>query len=59
MSQRYELLYIIPATLTDNDNAATLATLEGCTTSGTARSCVYRITPPSGRSVVATVTCGG
>ncbi|MBI2005165.1 MAG: hypothetical protein HYS80_00170, partial [Candidatus Aenigmarchaeota archaeon] len=30
-----------------------------CTTGGTPRTCVYRITPPSGRSVVATVSCTG
>jgi len=31
----------------------------GCTIGGTTISCVYRITPPSGRSVLATVYCTG
>ncbi len=39
----------------------TTATLSdtSCTTAGNARTCVYRITPPSGRSVTATVGCTG
>ncbi|MBI2005166.1 MAG: hypothetical protein HYS80_00180 [Candidatus Aenigmarchaeota archaeon] len=47
------------ATLTDGDDPATGAVAEGCTVLGTPRSCVYRIIPPSGRSVVATVSCTG
>ena len=31
----------------------------GCTTLNNPRSCIYRITPPSGRSIVATVSCSG
>ncbi|MEK6909844.1 MAG: archaellin/type IV pilin N-terminal domain-containing protein [Candidatus Aenigmatarchaeota archaeon] len=31
----------------------------GCATSGNPITCIYRITPPSGRSVVATVSCTG
>lgn len=39
----------------------TTATLisDGCTTTGNPSTCVYRITPPSGRSIVATVSCTG
>ncbi len=31
----------------------------GCTTVGVARSCVYRITPPAGRTIEAAVSCTG
>ena len=31
----------------------------GCTTAGTPRTCVYRLTPPGGRSVVSSVGCTG
>ncbi len=31
----------------------------GCTTAGTPRSCVYRITPPGGRTIIGTVPCSG
>ncbi|MEM5807595.1 MAG: archaellin/type IV pilin N-terminal domain-containing protein [Candidatus Aenigmatarchaeota archaeon] len=39
----------------------TTATLidNSCTSSGTPRTCVYRIVPPAGRSVQATVNCPG
>jgi len=32
---------------------------DNCTTAGNPVTCVYRIVPPSGRSVVATVSCNG
>lgn len=31
----------------------------GCTTTGNPSTCVYRVVPPSGRTVVATVSCTG
>ena len=49
----------------DGDDATvepgTTATLidTGCAAPGSPITCVYRITPPSGRSVVATVSCTG
>lgn len=33
--------------------------LDACATTGNPVNCVYRITPPSGKSVVATVSCAG
>ncbi|MBI1978779.1 MAG: hypothetical protein HYS62_01805 [Candidatus Aenigmarchaeota archaeon] len=47
----------VTATLVDGEDP--VAGAQGCTDFGVPRSCVYRITPPSGRSVVATVSCPG
>lgn len=54
-------LTIAPGTtgeLKDTDHTG-VSGREGCTVSGEPRTCVYRITPPGGRSVVATVSCPG
>jgi len=63
---RDNTLKIEPGTTADiiDEDSATTATTEsvkpeGCTTAGTTATCVYRITPPSGRSIVATVSCIG
>lgn len=39
----------------------TTATLRDtlCTTAGTPRSCIYRISPPTGRTITATISCTG
>lgn len=45
------------STLVDGEDP--VAGFTGCTTTGQPTTCVYRISPPSGRSIVATVTCSG
>jgi len=43
--------------LIDGEDPAAGAT--GCATAGTPATCVYRVTPPAGRTIVAAVNCGG
>ena len=47
------------ATTTVDSGVSDTLTDSICASGGTPRTCVYRITPPSGRSIVATVSCTG
>lgn len=45
------------AMLIDGEDPVAGAT--GCAAAGTPATCIYRITPPAGRTIVASVNCGG